>query len=101
MNREDALKIYSEPVTDSNELTAYFIRRMNITEETYNNIISGDKKTYKDFKTYKKRFETLRPLFYLMAKAQLIPLSFYIKYTSKTEGAWLPLLIMALAMLLQ
>ncbi len=87
MDREEALEIYSQPVTDSNELTEYFMQRMNVSREKYASVLNGNKKTYKDFKTYKKRFEALRPLFFLMAKAQLIPLSFYIKYTSKTEGA--------------
>jgi hypothetical protein len=41
------------------------------------------RRTWRDFKTYKQRFERLRPMFYLMAKAQLVPMSFYLKYTSK------------------
>jgi hypothetical protein len=42
-------------------------------------------KYYRDYKTYKKLFEILRPVFYLMYKANLVPKSFYIKFTSKTE----------------
>jgi hypothetical protein len=87
LERDEALKKYSEPVTDTKELEDYFIKRMGISESRFVSVMNGTKKTYKDFKTYKKRFETLRPLFYLMAKAGLVPLSFYIKYTSKTEGA--------------
>ncbi|SVB87449.1 uncharacterized protein METZ01_LOCUS240303 [marine metagenome] len=33
-----------------------------------------------DYPTYKKRFENLRPLFHLLAKADLVPMSFYLKY---------------------
>ena len=87
MKREEALAIYHQPITGTKELEEYFMKRIGITNEEYIAIMQGIKKTYKDFKTYKKRFETLRPLFYLMLKAQLIPLSFYLKYTSKTEGA--------------
>ena len=43
------------------------------------------KKSYRDYETYKPTFERWRPFFYLMAKADLIPWSFYIKYTSKDE----------------
>jgi len=43
------------------------------------------KKKYSDYKTYKKTFERMRPFFYLMAKMELIPMSFYIKYTEKHE----------------
>ncbi len=87
LNRDEALKIYTEPIPDTRELEEYFIKRIGLTTQEYAAVMTGTKKTYKDFKTYKKRFETLRPLFYIMARAGLVPLSFYIKYTSKTEGA--------------
>jgi hypothetical protein len=87
IQREEALKQYAKPICGTKELTEYFIKRMAISADQYVTVMQGTKKTYKDFKTYKKRFEVLRPLFYLMAKGGLVPLSFYIKYTSKTEGA--------------
>lgn len=87
MPRDKALEIYNKPVDDTSELQDYFIKRLGLQREEYERVMAGEKKTYRDFRTYKKRFERLRPLFFLMAKAQLIPLSFYIKYTSKTEGA--------------
>ena len=87
IQREEALTIYQQPITGTRELEEYFMKRMGISQEEYLSVMQGRKKTYKDFKTYKKRFEALRPFFYLLLKAQLIPLSFYIKYTSKTEGA--------------
>jgi hypothetical protein len=87
MQRDVALNEYAEPVKGASELKDFFIKRMGLSSQEFDGVIHGDKKTYKDFKTYKRRFERLRPLFYLMAKSNLIPLSFYIKYTSKTEGA--------------
>ena len=36
-----------------------------------------------EFKTYKPLFEKLHPLFRLLSRKDLIPKSFYIKYTSK------------------
>lgn len=87
MTREEALKIYREPVAGNEELKAYFLKRTGLSTKEYGAVIEGERKTYRDYKTYKKRFERLRPLFYLMVKTHLIPLSFYIKYTSKTEGA--------------
>jgi len=41
------------------------------------------KKSYKDYKTYKQTFERLRPFFWLMYKLELVPKSFYMKYTVK------------------
>jgi N-acetyl sugar amidotransferase len=87
MSREEAIAIYNTPNGPNNELVEYFKKRLKLSDEQYDAVMSGEKRTYKDFKTYKKRFETLRPLFRVLAKANLVPLSFYIKYTSKTEGA--------------
>ncbi|HEY0041035.1 MAG TPA: N-acetyl sugar amidotransferase [Flavisolibacter sp.] len=85
--RDTALAIYRQPISGTEELQEYFLKRMKLSTEAYLSAMQGEKKNYKQFKTYKKRFERLRPFFYLLLKAQLIPLSFYIKYTSKTEGA--------------
>lgn len=87
MPRSAALEIYNTPIEVDPELIEYFKKRLELTDETYLQIMQGEKKTYRDYKTYKKRFERLRPLFYLLAKAQLVPMSFYIKYTSKSEGS--------------
>lgn len=87
MKREEALAIYRQPVTGTEELEEFFRKRIGIGEAEYIAVMNGERKTYKDFKTYKKRFETLRPFFYVMMKVGLVPHSFYLKYTSKTEGA--------------
>lgn len=85
--REEALRLYGQPIGDTKELEAYFQKRIGLTPQQYTTVMHGERKTYKQFNTYKKRFERLRPLFYLLMKAGLVPLSFYLKYTSKTEGA--------------
>jgi hypothetical protein len=85
IKRADALKIYStEPYIES-ELIEYAKKRLGFSDEEFDRIIKLPPKCYKDFKTYKKTFETMRPIFYLLAKANLVPMSFYIKYTSKSE----------------
>lgn len=85
--RTEALKIYNTPVVPDGELLEYFKKRLELSEEKYQEVMKGEKKNYKDYNTYKKLFEKLRPLFYLLVKSHLVPRSFYIKYTSKTEGA--------------
>ncbi len=42
--------------------------------------MAAPRKSYRDFKTYKQLFERLRPMFKLMAQANLVPMSFYLKY---------------------
>ena len=83
--REEAIKEYATPPHVEPELVNYFKKRLGFTDEQYNRIMSGEKKNYRDYKTYKQRFERLRPLFFILAKASLVPMSFYIKYTSKSE----------------
>jgi hypothetical protein len=43
-------------------------------------------KSYRDYQTYKETFENLKWLFYLLYKANLVPLSFYSKYTRKYDS---------------
>ena len=85
MTREQAIEEYKKPPHLENELLDYFIKRMGFTEQEFNEIMNRPKKTFRNYKTYKQRFERYRPLFYLLAKFNLVPMSFYIKYTSKGE----------------
>lgn len=83
LSRDEAIRTYSEPPFMESELFDYFKKRIGLTNEEFDRIMKLPPRTYKDYPTYKKRFERLRPLFYLLAKANLVPMSFFIKYTSK------------------
>jgi N-acetyl sugar amidotransferase len=85
MKREDAIQEYRQSPYIEPELVEYFKKRLGFSNEEFDRIMKGPKKTYKDYKTYKQRFQNLRPLFYILAKLHLVPMSFYIKYTSKSE----------------
>lgn len=81
MTREEALQLMSTAPSIEDGLLEYFKKRLNLTDEEFDSLMHLPKKHYSDYKTYKKTFERLRPFFYLMAKWNLIPWSFYIKYT--------------------
>ena len=85
ISKEEAIKEYNSDPLVQDDLVDYFKKRLNLTDEEYANVMNGERKNYKDYPTYKKRFEKLRPLFFILAKANLVPMSFYIKYTSKSE----------------
>lgn len=85
MTKEEAIKIYQEPPHIEDELLSYFKKRLALSEEEFERIMALPKNSYLNYPTYKKRFERFRPLFYILAKANLVPMSFYIKYTSKNE----------------
>lgn len=80
MTREDALKEYNTPPFLEKELVDYVKKRMGFSEEEFQEVMSMPKKYWTDYPTYKRRFERLRPLFYLLAKSNLVPMSFYLKY---------------------
>jgi N-acetyl sugar amidotransferase len=81
LTREKALEIYNTPIVPDPELINYVKKRMGLSDEEYEEIMtSGVKRTWKDFKTYKKRFEKWRPFFRIMAENNRVPMSFYLKY---------------------
>ena len=85
MSRKDALEIYRQPPYLEPELLEYFKKRLGFSETEFNEIMQRPPKNYKDYKTYKKTFERMRSFFWIMYKMNLVPKSFYIKYTSKNE----------------
>lgn len=80
MDREEGIKEYASDPYIEPELINYFKKRLGLTEEQFEAAMKAPKKNYKNFQTYKKRFERFRPLFYALAKAHLVPMSFYLKY---------------------
>jgi len=81
MNREDALHEYfEEPPYIETELLSYFKKRLDLTDEEYDRIMGSPPRYWYEFPTYKKIFEILRPLFYILMKSDLVPRSFYMKY---------------------
>ncbi|MCB0402021.1 MAG: N-acetyl sugar amidotransferase [Flavobacteriales bacterium] len=85
MKREDAIQSYTTAPYLEDDLYEYFLKRMGWTREQFDEVMNQPNKTFRDYKTYKQRFERFRFLFYILAKANLVPMSFYIKYTSKKE----------------
>ena len=80
VSREDAWAQYNIPPKVEGELVAYFQKRLGISEQEYERVMQRETKSWHQYPTYKKRFERLRPLFAILAKANLVPMSFYLKY---------------------
>ena len=79
-SRSEAIEIYSQPVVADKKLIKYVQKRLGLDDSEYEKLMNGPKRNWRDFKTYKRRFELLRPLFYLLTKFNLVPMSFYLKY---------------------
>ncbi len=80
ISRQEAILEYAQPPHLEDELLEYFIKRMKMTRQEFDDAMSGPKRSYRDFETYKQRFERLRPMFKILADASFVPKSFYLKY---------------------
>jgi N-acetyl sugar amidotransferase len=80
MTREHAWEEYNSPPHIEEELVAYFCKRLGLSDNQYKDVMTTEPRSWWEFPTYKKRFERLRPLFGILAKANLVPMSFYLKY---------------------
>lgn len=80
MSREDAWNEYNTPPHIEKDLVEYFKKRLELSDEEYEKIIARKPKSWQEYPTYKKTFELLRPLFKILAKGNLVPMSFYLKY---------------------
>lgn len=80
MSRADAWNEYNTPPYVEEELVSYFKKRLDLSDQQYDQVMQAPPKNWTEYPTYKKRFEHLRPLFYALAKANLVPMSFYLKY---------------------
>ena len=84
--REEALGIYNTPPEVDGDLVEYFRKRLGFSKVGYERIMSMLPRHWSEYPTYKKRFELLRPLFYILAKRNLVPMSFYLKYCFPVKG---------------
>lgn len=80
MSREEAWAEYNTPPTIEAELVSYFQKRIEVSANQYASVMAAEPRSWWEFPTYKKRFERLRPLFRMLARKNLVPTSFYLKY---------------------
>lgn len=80
ISREAAWTEYNKPPHIEPELKSYFRKRLELSDTEYENVMATPPRSWHEFPTYKKRFEMLRPLFRVLANANLVPMSFYLKY---------------------
>jgi len=90
MEREDAINRLAVPAWGMSRTDYTLLKEIlevaNFTDEQFCNIMQLPLKSYRNFKTYKKTFERMKPLFWMMYKMYLIPKSFYLKYASKEKN---------------
>lgn len=85
LSRKDGLALMNEPPPLEDDLVNLVKKRLGYSDDAFEHLMTQPKKTFRDFKTYKQTFERMRPFFWILAEMDLIPKSFYIKYTSKNN----------------
>ena len=80
ISQAEAIAEYKKKPFIEEGLVEYTKKRLKLTDDEFNSIMKGRIRHWSDYKTYKRRFELLRPLFYILAKSNLVPTSFYLKY---------------------
>lgn len=80
LTRKDAWGEYNKPPHIEEELVTYFQKRLGISENEYLSIMAQPPKSWREFPTYKRHFERMRPVFKLLADRNLVTRSFYLKY---------------------
>jgi hypothetical protein len=71
---------YNTPPFLEENIISYFKKRLNLSDKIYVEVMKSAPQKWSDYKTYKKRFEKMRPIFKILAKSNLVPMSFYLKY---------------------
>ena len=66
MARDQALQEIKKPFHMEDGLIAYLKQRLDISSEELEIYLTQPRKTYRDFTTYKKTFERMRPFFWLI-----------------------------------
>jgi imidazoleglycerol phosphate synthase cyclase subunit len=74
----------AEPRRPDPELLAMVKKRLQFSDEEFEAVMTAPKRTYLEFDTYKRRFELLRPFFWLLYRAGRVPKSFYVKFCRRT-----------------
>lgn len=85
MTREEGLKLIKQPIEQDIELLVDIQDRLGFSNDEMARVMTQPQRSYRDFKTYKETFERLRPFFWVMMKLDLVPRSFYMKYTKGEE----------------
>ena len=80
LERDTAIEQFLAPRQGDAEIIAMVKKRLGFTDEEFDEVMSLPPRSYREFATYKRRFERLRPLFWLLWKLNRVPKSFYEKF---------------------
>jgi imidazoleglycerol phosphate synthase cyclase subunit len=83
MDRESARDQFFAPRYADPELIALVKNRLHLDDARFDELMNLPQKTYRDYHTYKQRFEAFRPIFWVLYKMNRVPKSFYVKFCKR------------------
>jgi hypothetical protein len=81
MAREDAVEQLATMPPFDPALISMVRKRLGYSEAEFNRLMTMDKHSWREYRTYKPTFERMRPFWWLMYKLGRVPKSFYVKFT--------------------
>jgi N-acetyl sugar amidotransferase len=82
MTREEGLDLLRTPPQFDPELVELVKKRLGFSDDEFDKLMNLPKRSYREFKTYKRTFERMRWFWWLMYRLDRVPKSFYMKYTA-------------------
>ncbi len=80
LERQTAIEQFMGPRQGDAEIIAMVKKRLGFSDDEFDAVMALPKRDYREFATYKRRFERLRPLFWLLWRLNRVPKSFYEKF---------------------
>lgn len=86
MSREEGLAKLAEAPYLEPDLLLYVKKRLGYSDAEFERVMTLPKRTYRDYDTYRETFRRLRPLFKILADRDLVPKTFYMKFTQSDDA---------------
>jgi N-acetyl sugar amidotransferase len=83
MTRHEGLELLADPIEADKGVVTLVKKRLGFSDEEFNTLMRQPKRHWSDFKTYKRTFERLRWLFWILYKLDRVPKSFYLKFAQE------------------
>ena len=81
MDRQKAINELKKPPETDPEIVKEVKKRLGFTDKEFNRIMTQPNKTHHDYETYQKTFRRWKWFFWVLSKLDLVPKTFYVKYT--------------------
>jgi imidazoleglycerol phosphate synthase cyclase subunit len=80
LDRDAAIEQFLAPRQGDADIIALVKKRLEFDDDDFERVMTLPHRSYREFATYKRRFERLRPLFWALWKLNRVPRSFYEKF---------------------